>query len=65
LRGTEVGGGLRSLEVALGGATRGLGGMVEVAADFAGLGIALRGVGTVGVRVVLLDLDEGAVTDLG
>lgn len=38
--------------------------MIEVAAGFAGLGIALRGVGTVGVRVVLLDLDEGAVMDL-
>jgi len=29
-----------------------------------GLGIALRGVGMVGVRVVLLDLAEGAVADL-
>jgi hypothetical protein len=64
LRGTEVGGGLLSLEAGLGGATRGLGGMLEVATGFAGLGIALRGVGTVGVRVVLLDLDEGAVIDL-
>jgi hypothetical protein len=35
-----------------------------VAAGFAGLGIALRGVGTVGVRFVLLDLEEGAVIDL-
>lgn len=33
--------------------------MVEVAAGFDELGIALRGVGTVGVRFVLLDLDEG------
>jgi hypothetical protein len=64
LRGTEVGGGLRSLEAGLGGATRGLGGILEVAAGFAGLGIALRGVGTVGVRFVLLDLEEGAVIDL-
>lgn len=59
MRGTVVGGGLRNLEADLGGATRGLGGMVEAAAGFDGLGIALRGVGTVGVRVVLLDLDEG------
>ena len=64
LRGTEVGGGLLSLEAGLGGAARGLGGIDEVAAGFAGLGIALRGVGIVGVRVVLLDLDEGAVADL-
>jgi hypothetical protein len=74
LRGTEVGGGLLSLEAGLGGATRGLGGivevaagfggMVEVAAGFVGLAIALRGVGMVGVRVVLLDLAEGAVADL-
>ena len=74
LRGTEGGGGLLSLEAGLGGATRGLGGivdvaagfggMVEVAAGFVGLGIALRGVGMVGVRVVLLDLAEGAVADL-
>lgn len=42
----------------------GFGGMVEVAAGFVGLGIALRGVGMVGVRVVLLDLAEGAVADL-
>jgi hypothetical protein len=39
-------------------------GMVEVAAGLVGLGIALRGVGMVGVRVVLLDLAEGAVADL-
>lgn len=56
-----MGGGLRSLEAGLGGAIRGLGGTVEVAAGFDGLGIALRGVGTVGVRVVLLDLDEVVV----
>jgi hypothetical protein len=63
-RGTEDGGGLLSLEAGLSGAARGLGGTFEVAAGFVGLGIALHGVGIVGVRVVLLDLDEGAVADL-
>lgn len=38
--------------------------MVDVAAGLVGLGIALRGVGMVGVRVVLLDLADGAVADL-
>ena len=64
LRGTDAGGGLLSLEAGLGGATRGLGGMVEVAAGSIGLGIALRGVGMARVRVVLLDLADGAVADL-
>lgn len=35
-----------------------------MAAGLVGLGIALRGVGMVGVRVVLLDLADGAVADL-
>lgn len=35
-----------------------------MAAGFVGFGIALRGVGTAGVRVVLLDLDEGVVVVL-
>jgi hypothetical protein len=61
--GTEAGGGLLSLEAGLVGAARGLRGMFEVATGF-GLGSARRGVGMVGVRVVLLDLDEGAVAAL-
>lgn len=57
---TEEATGLRNLDDGLGGGTRGLAGIVEVAAGFVGLGIALRGVGMAGVRVVLLDLEEGA-----
>ena len=38
--------------------------MLEVATGFVGLGSALRGVGMDGVRVVLPDLDDGAVADL-
>lgn len=63
LGGTEEAAGLRNLDDGLGGATRGLAGIVEVAVDFVGLGIALRGVGMAGVRVVLLDLEEGAADD--
>ena len=63
-RSAEGGGGLLSLEAGLGGAARGFGGILEVATGFVELGSALRGVGMVGVRVVLLDLDEGAVAAL-
>lgn len=63
LRGTEEAAGLLSLDAGLGGATRGLAGMVEVAAGFVGFGIVLRGAGMAGVRVALLDRDEGAADE--